>query len=225
MSDFINKNDGYILLLNGEKVVIPKDTYVLTEDYVKRLVEKSQWYRKLVDKEENNYRKGVLEVYIPDSVVSIEDRTFQFCENLKKVLFVSYGYVKYIGSNAFDTCKSLELFDFNACEGHVYIGNSAFFECGFSVVDFGDVSIELDDACFAYCNKLLKVNNLKTRIISRNCFYCCSELLSVSCSNSVYAIEYAAFDGCNSLLIFESNNLDKGIHIEDNNEPLLRILK
>lgn len=222
---FINPNDGYILLVNGEKVLIPEDTCILTERYVKELVEKSKWYRKEINKNEYTYRNGILEVCIPSNVVSIEDRTFQNCESLKKVLFVSYGYIKYIGLSAFDTCKSLELFDFNACIGPIYIGSSAFFESGFTTIDFAGIAIVLDEACFAYCSKLLNVKNLNTKIISRNCFYRCSEILSVSCSNTVYAIEYAAFDGCNSLLRFESNYLDKGIHIENNNEPLLSVLR
>lgn len=67
------------------------------------------------------------ELEIPSSVMTIEDNSFMFCDNLKKVTFVSGGGALTMGNMCFYRCVKLDIAD----------------------VDFGGRSVTQGENCFA----------------------------------------------------------------------------
>lgn len=67
------------------------------------------------------------ELEIPSSVTTIEDNSFMFCDNLKKVTFVSGGGALTMGNMCFYRCVKLDIAD----------------------VDFGGRSVTQGENCFA----------------------------------------------------------------------------
>ena len=64
---------------------------------------------------------------IPSSVMTIEDNSFMFCDNLKKVTFVSGSGALTMGNMCFYRCVKLDIAD----------------------VDFGGRSVTQGENCFA----------------------------------------------------------------------------
>ncbi len=111
---------------------------------------------------------------IPDSVITIEDWAFVYCDNLSSVT-ISNG-VKTIGDNAFYNSDSLT---------SVTIGNR--------VTTIGAWA-------FSNCTKLTNVtigNSVTT--IDSYAFYDCTSLTSVTIPDSVTTIGSSAFEDCTSL--------------------------
>ena len=67
------------------------------------------------------------ELEIPSSVMTIEDNSFMFCDNLKKVTFVSGGGALTMGNMCFYRCVKLDI----------------------AAVDFGGRSVTQGENCFA----------------------------------------------------------------------------
>ena len=113
-------------------------------------------------------------IEIPNSVTSIEDKTFENCSGLTSVTIGNS--VTSIGMYAFDGCSSLM---------SITIPNNV---------------TSIADYAFAYCSSLTSITipNSVTSI-GKDAFAGCSSLTSVTIGNSVTSIGYSAFDGCSSL--------------------------
>ncbi len=110
----------------------------------------------------------------PDSVTSIGDGAFGYCESLTSVTIGNS--VKSIGESAFYRCESLT--SVTIPDSVTSIGNSAFEECK------SLTSVTIPDSVTS---------------IGGYAFYGCYGLTSVTIPDSVTSIEYAAFGYCTSL--------------------------
>lgn len=73
-------------------------------------------------------RGNVVTAYIPDSIETIGQNSFNNCSSLANVIISESSQLKELGNNAFSGCSSLESFYFPA--GLVTLGNTVFNNCG-----------------------------------------------------------------------------------------------
>ena len=136
-------------------------------------------------------------IFIPDSIMTIEDRAFYGCSSLISIDIPDT--VTYIGNSAFCNCSSLTSIEVPYRVKS--IGYDAFRGCsslasakiGYSVTNLGS-------GAFYKCSNLTSIT-LGENItgISQKAFYGCSSLTSITIPDSVtYIGEYAFFD-CNKL--------------------------
>ena len=113
-------------------------------------------------------------VIIPDSVTSIGERAFAYCNSLTSVIIP-------------DSVTS--------------IGNSAFYNCYYlTSVIIPDSVNSIGDYAFAYCDALTNViipDSVNS--IGNSAFYDCDRLTSVAIGNGVTSIGYSAFSSCDNL--------------------------
>ncbi len=132
-----------------------------------------------------------------DSITSISERTFAWCDNLTSVIIGDS--VTSIGRAAFDDCDSLI---------SVVIGNNVtsidratFYGCHkLTSVVMGDRVTSIGEAAFFYCNSLMSIEipDLVTSI-GDDAFRYCRSLTSIEIPNSVISIGDRAFFDCESL--------------------------
>lgn len=168
------------------------------------------------------------DVYIPNSVIHLEEGAFYRCDNLTKVrmssnirfipdnafrkcqnlmVFDWYADVKFIGEYAFAGDISLEMFDFTGLE-KMY--QSSFEDSGIIIVSLGENNDEepttleiVEISSFENCNNLATLTiggNITT--IRSSAFANCSNLETVVISPNVTDIASNAFDGCEKLTIY-----------------------
>ncbi len=168
------------------------------------------------------------EVYIPNSVIHLEEGAFYRCDNLRKVRMSSnirfipdnafrkcqnlmafdwYADVKFIGEYAFAGDISLEMFDFTGLE-KMY--QSSFEDSGIIVVALGEDKDEesttleiVEISSFENCNNLTTLSiggNITT--IRSSAFANCNNLETVVISPNVTDIATDAFEGCEKLTIY-----------------------
>ncbi len=107
---------------------------------------------------------------IPDSVTTIADSAFDYCENLEKVLF---------GSSV------------------LTIGKLAFYHCtGLSGIQLSSTLQVIKDAAFAYCTRLVSIALPHTvSEIGSSVFYECSSLECIEVRNPEQSARYISLDG------------------------------
>ena len=114
-----------------------------------------------------------------------------------------------IGEDAFEYCESLTSIDLSKCTSLTSIGNFAFSGCsGLTSVDLsGCTSLtSIEDGAFYYCESLTSITLPSSLTsIGEDAFFGCSKLTSITIPASVTKIGSYAFYGCNSLtsLTFE----------------------
>ncbi len=114
-------------------------------------------------------------IELPDTVVSIGEEAFSYCENLKTIVWPDS--LQSIGSYAFEDCISLEK------------------------VTLPDTVAHIGDEAFAYCSSLKEINIPKSMTtIPYWMFYDCSSLTKVTIPETVTSIDYYAFAYCTSLV-------------------------
>ena len=136
---------------------------------------------------------------IPDSVTSIGDSAFYYCNSLTSISIPSG--VTSIGNNAFMFCNILT--NISMPSGVTNIGDSAFYNC----IRLTSISIPSG-----------------VTSIGDSAFYYCNSLTSISIPNSVTSIENDAFYGCVNLtdIYYGGNGAEwKEINIGRYNEYLL----
>ncbi len=120
----------------------------------------------------------VIDLIIPDSVTSISDYAFAYCDDLTSVIIGSS--VTSIGESAFSGCSSLTEVNWNATE------------CTKAGISLSPI--------FSGCSNLTTVNVGNNVTIIPSCaFYGCSSLTSIMIPDSVSSIGSSAFSGCSSL--------------------------
>ena len=97
----------------------------------------------------------VVNVKLPESITSIADFQFRWCDYLKSVN-IPDG-VSYIGTSAFEECASLE--KISVPDGVKSIENNTFTKCSaLTEVKLGKGIEKIGDAAFQDCSALAKVN-------------------------------------------------------------------
>jgi hypothetical protein len=159
---------------------------------------------------------------MPDSVVSIGERTFSFTsENFEysPLSNKTAGITAYIGkdtdltiptelngytiisicNSAFDSCEDLT--SIIIPDSVILIGNSAFYNCNsLTSITIPDSVTSIGNEAFAYCSNLTSItvpNGVTT--IGMFMFYNCKYLRSITISDSVTSIGESAFGYCSSL--------------------------
>ncbi len=122
----------------------------------------------------------IVEAYIPDSVTSIGQWTFEACNSLANIT-IPDG-VKVIGAYAFHGCVSLK--HITIPDSVTEIGEAAFMSC-----------ISLESIILPYGIKEIR----------QETFSECTSLTSIVIPNSVTEIGEDVFRGCNSLTVRTSN--------------------
>ena len=200
---------GYLLLSNGYRIGLPEDLKIL-----------GYWNIK-------SYKDEIVEVFIPDSVVLIEDSCFQSAAKLERVRFSKEGTsdLRMIGRSAFDDCAVLHEIAFPDSLRH--IDTSAFAQTALTSVDLSETdAVHIGDCAFAACSQLTNVklpNSLKA--ISNGCFAHCRQLSKIAFHATPVFVDQDAFECCDELHIVEGVDNPEFMHIvKDGNSAFLAAL-
>ena len=137
------------------------------------------------------------EFSIPNSVTTIGDGAFYYCNKLTSVTLPDT--VTEIRANAFAQCTNLT--SVNISDGVTSIGFSAFSGC-LNLADFvmPDSVTQIKDYAFDNCSSLSSITIPSgVSVISRYAFCECSGLLDITISNGVTSIGEYALYGCSKL--------------------------
>jgi len=113
---------------------------------------------------ENLYLDGELveDLVIPDSVTSIAESAFEYCESIKSVTVP--GTVTAIEKYAFEYCENLT--DVTVSHGVTYIGDGAFKSCGnLENVSLPDSVTYIGNAVFSYTKLYNDKDNLEGKLL------------------------------------------------------------
>ena len=137
------------------------------------------------------------EITIPNSVISIGDGAFQWCNSLMSVTIGSS--VSSIGENAFGGCSGLTSINFPNSVAN--IGKNAFRECtGLTSVTIPNSVTSIGEYAFYGCKGLTSVIiGDGVTSIGALAFCVCSALTSITIPNSVTSIGEEAFAYCENL--------------------------
>ena len=145
-------------------------------------------------------------ITIPDSVTSIGEQAFAWCESLKRINIPDS--VTSIGKGAFSGCSSLK--SITIPDSVTSIEANVFSVCtSLTSVTIPDSVTSIGECAFAGCSSLTSVE-IPDGVISigRMTFSDCSSLKSITIPDSVTSINGSAFNVCSSLesIIVDNNN-------------------
>lgn len=189
--------------------------------------------------------QAITSVIIPESVTSIECRTFWHCDSLADIT-IPEG-VTFIGEGAFSDCTSLtgitipegvtsiEDGTFTDCtnltsvtlpDGLTSIGMFAFSCChSLTSITIPDCVTSIEHSAFEDCSNLTSITFPEgVTSIKYNAFAGCTRLSSVTIPANIISIEGNAFYRCNALETVYYDGTDDDwdlIYIADGNDPLL----
>lgn len=143
------------------------------------------------------YCNSLTSIVIPNSVINIGDKAFYYCRGLSSV--VIGNNVANIGERAFFNCTSLTSIDIP--NSVTTIGDDLFYGCSnLTTATIGNGLTDIKDGAFAWCVSLISVTIPSSiTIIGCYSFYQCKSLASITIPNSVTSIESMAFECCSSL--------------------------
>ena len=200
---------GYLLLSDGRKIELPEGIQVLGGGDIS-----------------DSEREELVEVFVPDSVVFIDDHCFHGAGKLQRVRF-SKGLasnLRMIGAAAFSGCD--ELHEINFPDRLRYIGETAFAQTALTAVDLSETDIRyIGAAAFVDCAKLMKVKLASSlKMVSEDCFAHCRQLMKVSFDTSPRFIERCAFESCDDLSAVDGVYLEDVHFVPEGNEAFLAAL-
>lgn len=138
------EHTGYINVA-GEIINFPDNIKIIDRDLIREMIG---------DLDRNDLK----EVYIPNLVRFIDNNSFEYCENLKRVLLPEFNTLMYIGVCAFIGCKKLESFDFKYGYDLRFLRDCAFFHTKITEEQINEIP---------YCEDVYKGKYL-TGMISRD---------------------------------------------------------
>ena len=143
-------------------------------------------------------------VKIPSGVTTISQWAFEYCTNLKSVIFAERSQLTILNKGAFDTCSSL--MSINIPEGVTSIGDYAFNNCrSLTSINIPSSVTSIGRLAFASCSNLISVTfaeGSQLTNIGQSAFRYCSNLTSISIPEGVKSINDHAFSDCSSLTSF-----------------------
>ena len=165
-------------------------------------------------------------VKIPSGVTTISQWAFEYCTNLKSVIFAERSQLTILNKGAFDTCSSL--MSINIPEGVTSIGDYAFNSCrsltsinipssvtsigglAFAQTNLTSINIpssvtSIGGQAFTSCSNLISVTfaeGSQLTNIGQSAFRYCSNLTSISIPEGVKSINDHAFSDCSNLTSF-----------------------
>ena len=141
--------------------------------------------------------QDVVSVKFHPDVTSVDDNAFQYCRNLREVVF-NEG-LRSIGKNAFQYCEFESITFPSTLEE---IGEEAFLRCnGLKKVVFNTGLQKVEAMAFMYCSLLLNVDLSSTNIetLEADVFYGCKQLEKVVFNEGIKKID-SSFNQCISLV-------------------------
>ena len=163
---------------------------------------------------------NISSITIPDSVISLGERTFYGCSNLYNVV-IPNG-LKSIGARAFYACSAVE--NISLPESVTSIGDSAFFSCTglkklvlpngiaeigttpFEMCPLEEISIPAKAISYIPKSNLTIVTITSGERLEKNAFKDCTKITSISLPDSITCVEKDAFTGCTNLNYYEDEN-------------------
>mmetsp|Transcript_36710 Transcript_36710/g.89066 ORF Transcript_36710/g.89066 Transcript_36710/m.89066 type:complete len:613 (-) Transcript_36710:113-1951(-) len=139
---------------------------------------------------------SLVDVYLPEGLVTISDSLFYYCEALRQITIPST--VEVIGTRAFAGCNLLENVKFN--NKLEIIGNGAFTACeSLSAITLPPTLVRIGEAAF-YDSPIAQIHLPEGLLfLGSSAFACCRELRSVKIPSTLERIEYVSFAFCSSL--------------------------
>lgn len=136
-------------------------------------------------------------IYIPETVIIIEESAFYKCVCLEEVIFTN-GLV-HIGEDAFSHCEALK--ECNLPNSLGMIENFAFSHCtSLKTVRIPKELKEIPSHAFSGCTSLTKIDFSEgLEIIGYNAFSGCASLKEIKLPESLAYIEGSAFAECDNL--------------------------
>ena len=143
------------------------------------------------------YRAKKTNYTIPNSVTTIENSAFAFCESLTNINIPNS--VTIIGNNAFEWCDSLT--SINIPNSVTTIGDCAFWGCdSLTSINIPNGVTTIGNSAFKFCVSLTSINIPNSvSMIEYSAFERCESLTNINIPNSVTTIGELAFSGCESL--------------------------
>ena len=148
-------------------------------------------FSKIKNIEKRAFQKsGLQKLYLSENITYVSEYAFAECKNLKKVVWDCK--CDEIPAGCFRKCSELSQFEFSNLKK---LGDDAFKHSGLTSVTLNK-GVEVGKRCFAYCDKLKKVEWLSDHSIVDKVFENCKNLEEVIISDKVKNISHDAFRGC-----------------------------
>ena len=162
------------------------------------------------------YLKGKL--VIDDSVTSIGDDAFVYCESLTTIIIPNS--VTSIGNSAFEGCSSLK--SIAIPERVTSIGNYVFNGCSsLTSITIPSSVTSIGDSAFAYSGLTSIIIPNSVTSIGNSAFYDCSSLKNVIIEEGVTSIGEWAFSGCSSLTSIKVDENNKVYDSRNNSNAII----
>lgn len=178
------------------KIVLNRLLKIDSEDIVKGKLIIPEGVTEIATGSLKNYY-DLQEVYMPDSLKVIGEKTFFYCERLKTVKFSKN--LEAIKEDAFGKCFSLK--DITLPDSIKEIQKGAFYSCdSLQSINIPKSLKKIEKMAFSYCNELDNIfipENIET--IGDSAFYSCKGLNNIKIAEGVKNIDTSAFFSCGQL--------------------------
>lgn len=125
--------------------------------------------------------KNIKELYIPNTIVKLDEMAFAGLKTLEKVVFEEGGTLSIIPNSCFNACNNLK------------------------EINIPDSVLTIDNWAFVSCDSLNKVTfgkNSKLETINSKSFCACTSLKEFYIPKSVVSVSASAFDMCTEMKIY-----------------------